>query len=123
MNFKVIMAFGLVSSSAVTMAAPQASSVKGLTRVWDAGGRGNAYFNTQLRREMRADGWKFVKKRGDAQAILNSSGDWTKNGFSGTLTLRAPSGKILWKGASERKNGARTMAFQSLGQKLRAARR
>ena len=100
----------------------EAAPVKG-DKIFDAGGRGNAFFNARLRQELRADGWKFVKTRAQADAILTSRGDWTKNGFAGTLILRNKDGKIVWRRQIERKNGENTMVFQKLSRELRAARR
>lgn len=99
-----------------------ATPLKG-DKIFDAGGRGDAFFNARLREELRADGWKFVSTRADADAILTSRGQSHKNGFVGTLILRDQRGKVLWQRQLQRKNGENTMVFQKLSRELRASRR
>ena len=106
----------------VAHAAP-APSVKKIETVYDHSARGNAYFNAQLRREMRQMGLRFVRDRASADAILDSSGQGTKNGgFRASMTLRNRAGRIVWRESVTRPNGSRVMAFERLGDKLRAAR-
>lgn len=97
--------------------------VKDVRTVFDAGGRGDRYFNSRLRSQMRGMGLRFVRSRGQADAILRSSGQGTEaGGFRGAASLSAPSGQTIWSAKVERAPRSRAMAFDSLAQKLRAAR-
>ena len=99
-------------------------SVKEVRTVYDAGSRGDSYFNSHLRSQMRGMGIRFVKSRQSADAVLRSSGTYTNpGGFVGSATLVTPGGKVLWKGNVTRAPRSRVMAFDSLAAKLRAARR
>lgn len=101
-----------------------AMSVKEVRTVFDAGGRGDRYFNSQLRAQMRDMGLRFVSTRRGADAILRSSGQGTDaGGFRGSAFLKAPSGQTIWSARIERVPRSRAMAFDSLAAKLRAARR
>jgi len=117
------LALAVVALSSLVLARP-APSVKDVRTVFDAGGRGNAFFNSQLRTQMRDMGIRFVDSRSKADAILKSSGQSTElGGFVGSASLSTPRGKMLWSAKVERTPGSRAMAFDSLAQKLRAARR
>jgi hypothetical protein len=112
-----------VGSSSVAWARPVAP-VKEVRTVFDAGGRGDAFFNSHLREQMRAMGFRFIPSRSKADAILRSSGQGTRaRGFRGFASLTAPNGKAIWSAGVERAPHSRAMAFDSLAQKLRAARR
>ena len=109
--------------SSVVEAKP-AVSVKDVQLVFDGGARGDSYFNSNLRSEMRRMGMRFVKSRKSAEAILASGGQGTDaGGFSGWASLISSSGHTLWSAKVERAPDSRVMAFDSLAQKLRAARR
>lgn len=99
-------------------------SVKEVRTVFDAGGRGDHVFNSRLRAQMRDLGLRFVHSRGQADAVLRSSGQGTDaDGFRGRATLRSPGGQTLWSAKVERAPRSRAMAFDSLAAKLRAARK
>jgi len=111
--------FGLCSTS---FARPIAS-LRDVKTVYDAGGRGDRYFNANLRRSMRAMGFRFVPSLKGADAILRSSGNGTNaNGFRGYASLRALNGQKLWGAQVNRAAKSNAMAFDSLAAKLRAAR-
>jgi len=111
--------FGLASAS---FARPIAS-LRDVKTVYDAGGRGDRYFNANLRRSMRAMGFRFVPSLKAADAILRSSGNGTNNsGFRGYASLRALNGQKLWSAGVNRAPKSKAMAFDSLAAKLRAAR-
>lgn len=121
---KRLLAFAaLLTLCSVVLAKPVAS-VKAVRTVFDGGASGNAFFNAQLRSEMRAMGIRFVSSRNGADAILKSSGRGTNSGgFSGWAFLASLEGKVLWRAKVERAPSSRVMAFDSLAAKLRAARR
>ncbi len=107
----------------VAHAAPVPSVAK-IQTIYDHSVRGDAYFNTQLRAEMRQMGLRFVKDRKRADVILDSSGNGTKDGgFRATMTLRDRAGRLVWRESVARPSGSRVMAFERLGDKLRAARK
>lgn len=113
----------LVAFHGLALARP-AMSVKRVRTVFDAGGRGDSYFNSHLRVEMRALGLRFVHSRREADAVLQSSGQGTpEGGFEGFAVLTAPSGREIWSARVTREPRSRVMAFHSLVDKLRAARR
>ncbi len=124
MKFFLVCA-SLLFLAALVVAKPKpASSVKDVRTVFDGGASGNAFFNARLRSEMRGMGIRFVSTRKSADAILRSGGQSTdEGGFSGWSTLASPSGNTLWSAKIERAPASRVMAFDSLAQKLRAARR
>ncbi|BCM91516.1 hypothetical protein IAD21_03391 [Abditibacteriota bacterium] len=120
---KSFVALVLLSLGVRVWARPVAS-VKEVRTVYDGGSRGNTYFNSQLRSQMRGMGIRFVKKRQSADAILHSRGIGTEaGGFSGSASLLTPGGKTLWSARVARAPRSRAMAFDSLAAKLRAARR
>lgn len=99
-------------------------SVKEVRTVFDGGSRGDSYFNSRLRGEMRGMGIRFVAARKRADATLRSQGRGTDDGgFSGFASLVSPTGRVLWSAQIRREPNSRTMAFDSLAAKLRAARR
>lgn len=113
----------LVAFHALSFARP-AMSVKRVRTVFDAGGRGDDYFNSRLRAEMRGMGLRFVHSRAGADAVLQSNGQGTpEGGFEGFAVLTAPSGREIWSAKVTRAPRSRVMAFDSLADKLRAARR
>ncbi len=117
MKYPLLLAAGLACGRPV-------ASVKEVRTVYDGGGRGDAGFNANLRREMRALGLRFVRSRTGADAILRSKGEGTaRGGFSGSASLTTPTGKFLWQSRIERAPDSSAMAFSSLAAKLRAARR
>ncbi len=123
MNSKLLFvtAFGALTPI-VALAAP-ATSVKNIRTVYDHSARGDAYFNKQLRVEMRQMGLKFVADRKKADVSLDSWGEGTRqNGFKANMTLRDRAGRIVWRESVSRPKGSRIMAFERLGDKLRAAR-
>ena len=121
---KKSLVFALLVGLGGAVQARPVSSVKEVRTVYDAGSRGNAYFNSQLRSEMRGMGIRFVRNRKNADAILRSQGLGTNaGGFSGSASLATPSGKTLWSARVARAPRSRSMAFDSLAQRLRAARR
>ena len=106
----------------VALAAP-APSVQKVQTLYDHSARGDAYFNAQLRRELRQMGLRFVTNRKGADAILDTSGSGTKDGgFRATMTLRDRAGRIIWRESVTRPTKSRVMAFERMGDKLRAAR-
>ena len=123
MNPKVILsAMGASLLPIVAHAAPVQSVAK-IHTVYDHSARGDAYFNRQLRAEMRQMGLRFVRDRKGADVILDSSGSGTKDGgFRATMTLRDRAGRLVWRESVTRPTGSRVMAFERLGDKLRAAR-
>ena len=123
MNPKLLLAttFGALAPM-VALAAP-AVSVQKINTVYDHSARGNAYFNQRLRAEMRQMGLRFVADRKKADVILDSWGQGTRDGgFKANMTLRDRAGRIVWRENVERPKGSRVMAFERLGDKLRAAR-
>lgn len=111
--------FGLASAS---FARPVAS-VRDVKTVYDAGGRGDRYFNANFRSQMRAMGFRFVPSLKGADAILRSSGNGTNHsGFRGYASLRALNGQKLWSARVNRAPKSNAMAFDSLAARLRAAR-
>lgn len=110
----------------VVLAAP-ATSVQNINTVYDHSARGDAYFNKRLRTEMRQMGLRFVSNRKEADVSLDSWGEGSREGsreggFKATMTLRDRAGRIVWRESVERPKGSRVMAFERLGDKLRAAR-
>ena len=123
MNSKLLFATAFGALTPIVALAAPAPSVQSIRTVYDHSARGNAYFNKQLRAEMRQMGLKFVGDRKKADVILDSWGQGTKEGgFSASMTLRDRAGRIVWRETVKRPNGSRVMAFERLGDKLRAAR-
>jgi hypothetical protein len=120
---KSLIVASLLALSSFAMARPVAS-IKQVRTVYDGGSRGNDYFNSRLRSQMRDMGIRFVKDQGSADAVLRSNGIWTRaGGFSGSASLSTTAGKSLWSARVARAPRSREMAFDSLAAKLRAARR
>ena len=123
MNSKLLFAtaFGAVTPL-VALAAP-VQSVQKINTVYDHSARGDAYFNKRLRAEMRQMGLRFVADRKKADVSLDSSGEGTREGgFRASMTLRDRAGRLVWRETVTRPQGSRVMAFERLGDKLRAAR-
>ena len=124
MNSKLLFAtaFGALTPF-VALAAPVAS-VQKINTVYDHSARGDAYFNKRLRAEMRQMGLRFVADRKKADVILDSWGEGSREGgFKANMTLRDRAGRIVWRESVSRPTGSRVMAFERLGDKLRAARK
>lgn len=119
----VLMGFLVSGAGSLAWARP-VPSVKEVRTVYDAGSRGDSYFNSHLRSQMRGMGIRFVRSRQSADAVLRSSGTYTNpGGFVGSASLVTPGGTTLWKANVTRVPRSRVMAFDSLAAKLRAARR
>ncbi len=124
MNSKLLFATAFGALTPIVALAAPATTVQKINTVYDHSARGNAYFNKQLRAEMRQMGLKFVSSRNKADVSLDSWGQGTRDGgFKANMTLRDRAGRIVWRESVERPNGSRTMAFERLGDKLRAARK
>lgn len=120
---KLLFLATVLGLASATFARPIAS-VRDVKTVYDAGGRGDRYFNVNLRRSMRAIGFRFVPSLKGADAILRSSGNGTNHsGFRGQASLRALNGQKLWSAGVNRAPKSNAMAFASLAAKLSAARR
>ena len=123
MNSKLLFTAALGAVTPIVALAAPVTSVQKINTVYDHSARGDAYFNKRLRAEMRQMGLRFVSDRKHADAILDSSGGGTKDGgFRATMTLRDRAGRIVWRESVTRPAGSRVMAFERLGDKLRAAR-
>lgn len=119
---KLLFLATVLGLASATFARPIAS-VRDVRTVYDAGGRGDRYFNASLRRSMRAMGFRFVPSLKGADAILRSSGNGTnQSGFRGQASLRSLNGRKLWSAQVKRAPKSNAMAFASLAAKLRAAR-
>jgi len=119
---KIVVLLSVLASANWALALPIAS-VRDVKSVYDAGGRGDRYFNAGLRREMRAMGLRFVPSLKKADAILFSMGNGTNTGgFRGRASLRALNGATLWSAKVSRAPRSKAMAFSSLAAKLRRAR-
>ena len=124
MNSKLLFATAFGALTPIVALAAPATSVGNIRTVYDHSARGDAYFNKQLRAEMRQMGLKFVADRKKADVSLDSAGQGTREGgFKANMTLRDRAGRIIWRESVERPKGSRTMAFERLGDKLRKARR
>ena len=123
MNTRLILATACASLAPLVALAAPAPSVQKVQTLYDHSARGDAYFNAQLRRELRQMGLRFVTNRKGADAILDTSGSGTKDGgFRATMTLRDRAGRIIWRESVTRPTKSRVMAFERMGDKLRAAR-
>ena len=124
MNSKLLFATAFGALTPIVALAAPATNVRNIRTVYDHSARGDAYFNKQLRVEMRQMGLKFVADRKKADVSLDSWGQGTrKGGFKANMTLRDRAGRIIWRESVERPTGSRVMAFERLGDKLRAARK
>ena len=122
MNSKLLLASALGAFTPIVALAAPATSVQNINTVYDHSARGDAYFNKQLRAEMRQMGLRFVADRKKADVILDSWGEGKNGGFRANMTLRDRAGRIVWRESVTRPKGSRVMAFERLGDKLRAAR-
>ena len=124
MNSKLLFATAFGALTPIVALAAPATSVQNIRTVYDHSARGDAYFNKQLRAEMRQMGLRFVADRKKADVSLDSWGEGTREGsFKANMTLRDRAGRIIWRESVARPKGSRTMAFERLGDKLRRARR
>jgi len=105
-----------------TWAAPS-RPLRNVKTLYDAGGKGDPYFRSEMRAQVRNAGFRFVRSRGVADATYSASSYWTKNrSFVGIVTIRDLRGRVLWQKQVTRKPNVRVMAFQSIGSALRAAK-
>ncbi len=121
MNSKLLLASALGAITPIVALAAPVASVQKVNTVYDHSARGDAYFNKQLRAEMRQMGLRFVADRKKADVILDSWGEDKDGGFRANMTLRDRAGRIMWRESVNRPKGSRVMAFERLGDKLRAA--
>lgn len=118
----LLFALSCVGATQVAHAAP-ARPLRNVQTLYDLGGKGNAYFNSVMRGEVRKAGFRFVRNRKNSDATFSSSGYWTSNrGFTGTVTFRDLRGRVLWTKKVHRLPNSRVMAFESISRELRAAK-
>ena len=122
MNSKLLFASAVGAITPIVALAAPVNSVQKINTVYDHSARGDAYFNKQLRAEMRQMGLRFVGDRKKADVILDSWGEGKDGGFRANMTLRDRAGRLIWRESVTRPKGSRVMAFERLGDKLRAAR-
>lgn len=123
MNSKLLFASAFGALTPIVALAAPVANVQKINTVYDHSARGDAYFNQRLRAEIRQMGLRFVGDRKKADVILDSWGEGTPNGgFRANMTLRDRAGRIVWRENVTRPKGSRSMAFERLGDKLRAAR-
>ncbi|HEX8465727.1 MAG TPA: hypothetical protein VF627_14015 [Abditibacterium sp.] len=120
-------AAAVLAAAAISHAAPKTKSVpisiRDVVTVWHRRADGNSYFNARLRAELRSQGLRFVPDAASADAILDSQGQYTAGGFKGKMIFRDRAGRTLWAQNVFRPNNSSVMAFEQLGQSLRAQRR
>ena len=114
---------GAAVASAAPVAKKAAISMRQVKTVWHRRAVGNSYFNARLRAELARQGFRFVPKAADADAILESKGRYTARGFIGKMTFFDQNGRTIRSESVLRPANSRIMAYQQLAQKMRAVRR
>lgn len=85
--------------------------------------QGNAFFNRNLRVALEARGLRFTRDKRKADAFLDTSGQALRDGgFVGEMTFIGRNAKVLRREKVVRPVNSRTMAYQTLAQKMRVTR-
>lgn len=97
-------------------------SMRQVRTVFHRRATGNAVFTARLRAELKQNGLRFVSSARGADAILDSTGQYTGRGFAAKMTFFDRRGRVIWSQSVFRPDNSRVMAYQRLADQLRARR-
>lgn len=83
---------------------------------------GNVYFTAQLRAELASQGLRFVSNPRQADAILDSAGQYNGRAFVGQMTFFDQRGRVIWSQNIFRPDNISFKAYQRQANRARARR-
>ena len=86
-------------------------SIRDVQTVFHRQARGSQYFTARVRAELVQDGLRFVNNPRQADAILDTVGDYNGAAFLGKLTFTDQSGRVIWAQNFYRPDNARTYVY------------